>query len=166
MRIIVLYCIAFILFFNACATKPDTCKEQKSWMLHIGFKKVKIVSTLKTIQDTTLRSFTSQYISESGVKLDTTLKNTSAGFHLSQHADTSIFAINVNGKMSSTLYVVYKRDRVFENYTCGFRTNFVLDTIYTSPQICDSIIIVQQNITDVYQENCRFYFNSDTTKTY
>src|SRR6266542_5967483 len=148
MRIVVVYCILFVLFLAACVTKPDTCKEQSAWQLHVGFKKIKVVSTLNTMKDSTVRSFISQYISEPNIKPDTAVKKTTAGFHLSQSSDTSIFSIILNGKKPSKLYVIYKRNRTFENYSCGFRTSFQLDTVYTDTPICDSIIIVQPNITD------------------
>lgn len=165
MRIVVVYCILFVLLLAACVTKPDTCKEQSSWQLHIGFKKIKVVSTLNTIKDSALRSFRTKLIS----RYDTTVWDVSSStrksisFPLIQSSDTSVFSVNLNGKKASTLYVIYKRNRTFENYSCGFRTSFQLDTVYTDPPICDSIIIVQPNITDVYQENCRFYLNNDST---
>ena len=161
MRIVLIYCISIVFLFVACNTIPDSCKEQSAWQLRIGFKKVKIAGSLKTVKDSTFRSFIAQYISHP----DTNVFKTPS-LPLAQGSDTSKFSININKNGIHTLYVVYKRDRTFENYTCGFRTNFTLDTIYTIPKICDSIIIVQPNITDVYQENCRFYFNSDTTAQY
>lgn len=158
MRSLLIICISVILVLTNCDTKPDTCKDQSNWRLRIAFYSVIVNNNLKTIQDSTLRSFTAQYTSQPD-----TNHMSGSNLPLAQNSDTSKFSVSINGKNSFVLWVVYKRDRFFENYTCGFRTNFVLDTVYTDRQICDSIKIVQPNITDAYQENCRIYLNRDTT---
>jgi len=158
MRSVLLVCLSIVVFFVGCDTKPDTCKEQSAWQLRIGFYSAKLVGNIQTSKDTVLRSFTARLIIQPDSVLGRSLP-------LRQNADTSVYSILINGKLSASFYAVYKRELAFENYTCGFRTNFLLDTVYTIPKICDSITIVQPNITDVYQENCRFYFNGDTVKS-
>jgi hypothetical protein len=153
--------ILFIVILSGCDSKPDTCKEQSAWQFRIGFKKVSVANNnVKTVKDSAIRSFIALYMYKN--LLDTNILSKS--LPLAQASDTSIFLFNLNGKGIDTLCVIYKRERIFENYTCGFRTNFIIDTVYTKPIICDSIVIVQPNITDVYQENCRFYLNNDSTK--
>ena len=157
MRSVLLVCLSIVVFFVGCDTKPDTCKEQSAWQLRIGFYSAKLVGNIQTSKDTVLRSFTARLIIQPDSVFGRSLP-------LRQNADTSVYSILINGKLSASFYAVYKRELAFENYTCGFRTNFFLDTVYTIPTICDSITIVQPNITDVYQENCRFYLSHDSTK--
>jgi len=157
MRSVLLVCLSIVVFFVGCDTKPDTCKEQSAWQLRIGFYSAKTVGNIQTSKDTVLRSFTARLIIQPDSVFGRSLP-------LRQNADTSVYSILINGKLSASFYAVYKRELAFENYTCGFRTNFFLDTVYTIPTICDSITIVQPNITDVYQENCRFYLSHDSTK--
>ena len=158
MRSILFVCFSMIILFVGCDTKPDTCKEQSAWQLRVGFYSAKLVGNIQTSKDTVLRSFTARLI----IQPDSIFKKPS--FPLLQSADTSVYSLLINGKLSASFYAVYKRELAFENYTCGFRTNFLLDTVYTIPKICDSITIVQRNITDVYQENCRFYLSHDSIK--
>ncbi len=145
----------FIVILVGCSIKPDTCKEQSAWQMGLTFKQVVIKNNVRSVKDSTLKSFYAVC----------TNKTDTGGFKtpslaLAQTSDTTSFRITLNGKANATMYVIYKRDRIFENYKCGFRTNFILDTVYTSPVIYDSIIIVQPNITDVNQENCRFYLSN------
>jgi hypothetical protein len=160
MRNFIIVCLSICLLLPGCDTKPDTCREQSAWQLGLGFYNVTFSGTYKSVKKVTLKSF----LAKCTILSDTyTFKNDS--LPLLQSRDTTVYSITINGKSTANLYVVYKRDKIFENYKCGFRTNFQLDTLYTNPEICDSISIVQPNITDVYQENCRFYFNSDTVKS-
>jgi hypothetical protein len=151
MRVLLTICISVAILFAGCDTKPDTCTDQSAWRLRIGFYSATVNPNYTTIKDSIPRSFSAQ-------------SDTTTALPLLQNSDTSKFSISINGKQNAVLYVVYKHYRVFENYTCGFRTNFVLDTVYTDHQVCDSIIIVQPNITNANQENCRFYLNRDTTR--
>ncbi len=152
----ILRCLALIFLLTGCDTKPDTCKEQSAWTMRVGFYKVDTVKGIRAIKDSVLRLVV--------VHTDSLRRVNVVNFELYQSVDTTLFSMTVNNMPSATLYAIYKRERIFENYKCGFRTNFFLDTLYTVPQICDSIIIVHPNITDVHQENCRFYFNNDSTK--
>jgi len=154
--------LAIVLLLAGCDIKPDTCREQSSWALRVGFYRVDTTGGVITPKDSALR-----YIlinSDNSILDSSGLAKVSLGLY--QSRDTTKFSITLNAWRSATLYAVYQHERVFENYKCGFRTNFFLDTIYTVPKICDSIIIVYPNITDVYQENCRFYLNRDSTVKY
>jgi len=163
MRSLVFY-LLIGFFLVGCNVKPDTCKEQSAWQMRIGFKKISYLrltanDSIKVVKDSTVRSFIARFVTF----FDTTVFQ-APSLPLAQTRDTSVFLFNMNGKGIDSLIVIYKRNHIFENYKCGFRTDFVLDKIYTSPVIYDSIVIVQPNITDVYQENCRIYLNNDSTK--
>jgi Family of unknown function (DUF6452) len=157
-----IFCSIIVSFFASCDIKPDTCKDQSAWTVKNFFYKVEIVNGVRTVSDSTL--------SDVLVKKDalTLINDTSGlqmvGLELMQSVSKTIFDIKINKMPSAKLYAVYKAETIFENYKCGFRTNFFLDSLYTVPRIFDSIIIVNPNITDVYQENCRFYFNNDSAK--
>jgi hypothetical protein len=156
-KLLLLAVISF--FLVACDETPDTCKSQSARKMEIDFYASKHGKV--AVKDSTVPSIVA--IHQAFDDTVTISKKTSINLPLSQLCDSSIFDVTINYTKKVTLYVYYKRDMIFENYTCGFRYNFTLDTVYSVPQFCDSIKIVQSYVSDVTEENCRFYFNHDTT---
>jgi len=169
---------AFIFLLIGCNIKPDTCKDQSSRTMKIGFystsgtgsrriltdgllTKIKITRGSLVVQDTAGLSKLAlpllQGTNKEGNDIDSLAFSISMSITLNNKKTVALTPV--------TLYTIYKQDRIFENYKCGFRTNFILDKVYASPKdIFDSIIIVQPYISDVYQENCKLYFSNDSTK--
>jgi hypothetical protein len=156
-KILLFPAILFVL--AACDEKPDTCESQAARKMEIYFYSSKHGKV--AANDSTITSFVA--IHQAFKDTVSVSKKTNINLPLSQLSDTSVFDVTINQTKKVTLYVCYKRDLIFENYKCGYRYNFDIDTIFAVPQFCDSIKIIQSYVSDVTQENCRFYFNRDTT---
>jgi hypothetical protein len=147
---------------TACNEKPDTCEEQSGRQLIFGFYSVQKTTGKSIVRDSIVSGFSAVVFSTS----DSLIKKgniKSSALPLSQLTDTCAFTLHINDK-DIGLFVRYRKDLIFENYTCGFRTNFILDTLFTSPAFFDSIVITHSTITDVNLENCKFYFTRHTVK--
>lgn len=149
-----------LFFLVACDEQPETCKAQSARKMEIDF--YSSAHDDVAADDSTVTSLVA--IHQAFSDTVSIAKKTSIELPLSQLADSSVFDVTINQTKKVTLYVYYKRELIFENYKCGFRYNFDLDTIFSVPQFCDSIKIIQSYVSDITQENCRFYFNYDTTK--
>lgn len=152
---------ALVFLTMGCDIKPDTCKDQSAWTMKIGFYDVTVSGTKRATSE---RQLSYLKITDDGSVIQNARKVSKIAMALFQEKDSMAFDFTI-GKSdtvtlsNTTVNVIYKPDRIFENYKCGFRTNFYLNKIEADTSIFDSITIVQPLITDVYQENCKFYIN-------
>jgi hypothetical protein len=169
MRYLLIASIVGLFFVFGCDTMPDTCKDQSSRQLRIVFKYV-------TFKDSVTKSVTNRSFAYSYIQFRNnpdSNKLTIPNLPLAQNADTSVFSFFTSNTELARIKAFYKPKRVFENYTCGFRTNFSLDSISfelihnSTPSdtiTCDSIRIVNPTIDDVYKENCWIYLSTISSK--
>lgn len=166
MRYLLIATIVGLLFVFGCDTMPDTCKDQSSRQLRVVFKYVTFKDSV-TKQVTNV-NFANSYIQF--VNSPDSNKFTKPNLPLAQNSDTSVFSFFTSNFEFAKLKAFYKPKRVFENYTCGFRTNFTLDSVSfkfassSDTTFCDSIRIVNPTIDDVYKENCWIYLSSISSK--
>jgi hypothetical protein len=139
-----------------CDVKPDTCRDQESRTLKMGFYSVAVTGSKRTVTEVALGKVV--------INTYTLRKVSKLAMSMFQEKDSIAFLCAI-GKtdtvnLSQTpVYITYIPDRVFENYKCGFRTNFILKSVKADTAVFDSIKIAQPYITDVYQENFKFYLN-------
>ena len=146
--------------FDTIIVHPHNSIDPK---LYLGFLKTKFIrfpisilsdtTTLDvfyitSIHDTT-KTLRFDTISLSPLKIDTTII---ISYPWKKH--------RVN---TETVTVLYKPVQVFVSYDCGFRTDFKLDTVYSSTGI-DNIRIYQKNISNLNEINCKVFFNLFTGK--
>jgi hypothetical protein len=146
----------FFAYFvaNGC-TNEKTCNEYTYSTLRLHFYKVYNSGARTYVKDsvlTSIRFFSGQF--------DTIAHSASTiCIPLSQNSDSTAFLVQLNSGSSDTVYLKYKRDKVFLNYECGFRTDFTIDTIVSKQNRFDSIEIVKPKVSSVLDEDhIKIYF--------
>jgi hypothetical protein len=132
--------------------------------INLSFYKRVVISGKSTLQSVTISPVVVQGIGQTDFLYptgsDTAFSKIS--LPLAQMNDTSVFNINLHG-WADQLNVVYKRKNVFVNYDCGFRTEYILDTVWFSIHPQDTILInqTQRYVSTSLLENCKILL--DTT---
>lgn len=169
MRYLLIATIVGLLFVFGCDTMPDTCKDQSSRQLRVVFKYVTFKdSVTKKVSNGDFLNYYIQFVNNPDSN-----KLTKPNLPLAQNSDSSVFSFIRSNSKFARLKAFYKPNKVFENYTCGFRTNFTLDSVFfelihdsssSDTIVYDSIRIVNPTIDDVYKENCWIYLSSISSK--
>ena len=141
----------------ACNT-DNICNEKTISLLKVGFY-CRYYSNDRYLTKDSIISISGLNCVGSNFPLiyDTTVNVSKLYLPLSQNADSSTFEI-VLDKYTDRYTVKYKRNRVFINYDCGFRTDFILDTLTSMDNRIDSIIINKSLVTETDDEHIKIYF--------
>jgi hypothetical protein len=147
----------FILLFGC--NNEKICNEYTYSALRLHFYTVYKKGERIYTEDSVLTSI--KFISD--LFIDTTVKASKITIPLSPHTDSSAFVVKINSLPSDVVYLKYKRNRVFINYECGFRTDFTIDTLVSMEKRFDSIQIVHPVVTaNDTTVNIKIFYNRKT----
>lgn len=152
--------IVLLLFLTvAGCTNENICNERTQTFLQMQFYSLhkeggRINSTDSIIPQILFAIQDSIYILKDSKKLY---------LPLSQNSDSSDIILKVNDNLEGIINIKYKRNRVFINYECGFRTDYEIDTIIFDQHMFDSINIIRTVVTDIDEEHIKLFFNRPDT---
>lgn len=76
---------------------------------------------------------------------------------LNPFEDHTFFVIKLNDN-TDTLQVFYKRQLYFVSEECGFSMNFVLNSVHSTANKIDSVLLIQPKVQTINEEHIRIYF--------
>jgi hypothetical protein len=148
----------------------DGCKNEKTcteYMQHyvranLHFYKVYKKGSRLYVEDSTLTAvyFETEnytYVAKNSPKIS---------LPLTQHDDSCTFIVRINSQPSDEIIFKYKRNRIFVNYECGFRTDFTLDSVVSLGNEIDSIQIVNPEVSVNEENNIKIFFNRSDSITH
>ncbi|HVI43295.1 MAG TPA: DUF6452 family protein [Chitinophaga sp.] len=147
---ILLACFIFAAFM-ACENETKVCDQTLSTNLRANFKR----DTAIRIRDTVIHRITDTIMPKvvmRAVGRDSLLYNRVATQNifapLSPIADSSRYSLQLDSALvSDTLTFRYKRSTHFISPGCGFGTYFLLDTVLTTHNTIDSLVINLKSVT-------------------
>lgn len=161
--VIIIICMAFVVLLAACNT-DKICNENRTTYLRIGFYGIQKVNN--AIEKGTIDSIkiTVFGIGRADSLIYNKVETSEIVLPLAQSKDTSVFDVTYSHARTNAVWqndnyiLVYKRSKVFVNYECGFRTDFVIDTIISTHNAIDSLYFNTRTVTDAKEEHIKIFF--------
>jgi hypothetical protein len=155
--------IAFALLAYACNT-DKICNENRSTYLKIGIYGIQKVDNKVNVGLLDSIKVTIFGIGRPDSLIYNEATTSEIILPLSQLKDTSVFDIKIIHERTKEDYkldnytLIYKRSKVFINYDCGFRTDFVIDTIIPALNAFDSLYFNTRVVTDANEEHIKIFY--------
>lgn len=152
MKHFIVLAVLALMLAMACSDETSVCDQALSTDMRVRFKR----DSVGKIRDTTMPKVTLYAINADGSKLDSIYRRQAVStifMTLSPVADSCRYYLKVDSSLiADTLTFRYTRAPHFVSPGCGFATFFDLDTVISTKNTIQSLIVNQKEITSVLND--------------
>ncbi|RFS22652.1 hypothetical protein DVR12_12715 [Chitinophaga silvatica] len=149
----ILLVLSLSAVFFACENETKVCDQTLRNDLHIHFSR----DSAGIVRDTVMPKVTLYALNRDSIYKQQPLKD--LFLQLSPLADSSVFYLKVDSALvADTLIFRYQRIKHFISPGCGFGTNFLIDTVITTKNTIDSVVINNKSVISSNDTHLTLFF--------